>query len=225
MRIYIRPRLGDLNDMPTDPIAISTTPPKPHFGQLPNQNTTTPSSSLSISPQTPFLPPPGMSPSNATATVTPTPSNSQGFFKWASTFAKSPGAMSPTLSQQQKGFDIPSVGDDNHDDHEAHDSFEFGDFSDLKSRSWSGRRTVSMSMAPGQMAGQHGNISSMLKGFGESPSPSTAINGTMPTPTQGGPAGGVMADKLAKGQGVLRRLSLSGSSYRVSLSNISLTRY
>ena len=189
--------------MPSEPITITRTPSNtshPALSNQPNQTVLTPSSSLSISPQTPFLPPPGSGLSPSTAT--PTANTSAGFFKWAaSTLAKSPGPMSPP----QKGFNIPAVVDQNDDkdhDHESHDSFEFGDYQDLKSRSWTtnGRRAVSMSVPPGQ--GVSG-ITSMLKGFGESQN----------TP----PPGGVMADKVAKGQGVLRRLSLSGNNYRVSV--------
>jgi len=181
--------------MPTEPIAISTTPPNPSHPTLaPNPNTT-PSSDLSISPQTPFLTQPGMSPSSAT----PTPTISQGFFKWAaSTLPKSPPV-------QQRGFDLPAVTVADHEtdlEHESYDSFEYGDFSDLKLRPWGGgRRAVSMSMPSGQGAS---GIGSMLKGFGESPNPA-----------QSPPAAGVMADKYSKGQGVLRRLSFSGANYRV----------
>ena len=185
--------------MPTDPIPITTTPPnasRPALGQLPSQNLTTPSSSMSVSPQTPFSPPAGTFPS----TSTPTPSTSQGFFKWAAFIAKS-----PPLSDHQRGFDIPTIADDSQD-LEEHDSFEFGDLSHLKARSWNGRRTMSMSGVTVQspVAGTSG-ISSMLKGFAESPQ----------SQPPGAPAGGVMADKQAKGQGVLRRLSMGGASYRV----------
>lgn len=114
--------------------------------------------------------------------------------------------MSPPLfNEKQRGFDVavPNVVDSDNDG-EGHDSFEFGDFSDLKSRSWTGgqqRRAVSMSMPSAQ--GNNAGVASMLKGFGEAGGAST-------------PAGGVMADKLARGQGVLRRLSFTGGGARVS---------
>ncbi|OCF39972.1 hypothetical protein I317_06226 [Kwoniella heveanensis CBS 569] len=209
------------------PIPISHTGPStmPQHGAQPLLSpplpSNTPGSSISVSPQTPFFPPPGL----ATST---TPTQSSGLFKWASSFGKSPNsqtsgnALGPSSPNKQSGFDVPPTIQDVEDHEHEHDSFEFGDYGDLKSRSWTastgagGRRAMSMSYAAGR-SGQSG-IAAMLKGgfggdnTGQGISPPAGGGG--PGPGQSMPVGGVMADKAAKGQGVLRRLSLSGTSYR-----------
>ena len=188
--------------MPSDPVAITCTPPQDRSSLSPLPHTT-PSSSFSPSPQTPFYPPP------ASASNTSAPANTN-FFKWAaSTLAKSPSAMAPHLLDQQKGFDVPVMHEEH--EHETHDSFEFGDFNDLKSRSWTaGRRAASMS------APKSSGVTSMLRGFG-------ATEQVQPQPAQGQAQaktqsqGQLVADNAARGQGVLRRLSLTGGGYRVSV--------
>jgi hypothetical protein len=174
-----------------------------------------PSSAISISPQTPFFPPPVNAQSLGAASP---PSANAGFFKWAqaaATLGKSPPAASADHAQPQRGFDIPQASHD-HDDHENHDSFEFGDFDDLKSRSWTKtRRAVSMSAGPGQGAS---GISAMLSGFGAGAASPPRVAAPIKEGTAVGamsmPGSGLLADKAAKGQGVLRRLSMSGSSFR-----------
>ncbi|WWC71570.1 uncharacterized protein I206_105528 [Kwoniella pini CBS 10737] len=211
----------------TAPIPISTSPAAP--ANLPNGHqqpfspsmpSTTPGSSMSLSPQTPFSPPSA----NLGVSSTPTQGTSS-LFKWAGSFGKSPnsltGGISPT--KQQKGFDIPSSVNehDNDHEHEYHDSFEFGD---IKAKSWNnsssvGRRTMSLSFEP-KSPSSNSPIASMLKGgFGGENSGGGVNAGG------GGGAGntigignaqtvpsGVLADKAAKGQGLLRRLSLTGGS-------------
>lgn len=72
--------------------------------------------------------------------------------------------------------------------------FEFGDFRDTSAQSWAnGRRAMSVS-APYGGPGQSG-ITELLKSNG-------SYSPTEPK--------GVMADKVARGQGVLRRLSMGG---------------
>ncbi|WVF72796.1 hypothetical protein IAT40_007614 [Kwoniella sp. CBS 6097] len=196
----------------------------------------TPGSSMSVSPQTPFFPPPGLATSS-------TPTQSSGLFKWASSFGKSPNSqitgtgtgtghgLGPSSPNKQSGFDVPPTIQDVEDHEHEHDSFEFGDYGDLKSRSWTattaaagagagGRRAMSLSYGSGRQ-GQSG-IAAMLKGgFGDnntgqgmSPPGGGGAGGNGVGPGQSMPVGGVMADKAAKGQGVLRRLSLSGGNYR-----------
>jgi hypothetical protein len=185
----------------SQPIPISTLPQMSSN----SNNKDTPASSISISPQTPAL----LIQQNLSTTA---PNPNSGILQWARSF-KSPPQMSSTLeamsppapAHQQKGFDIPAIHTDDHD-HDEHDSFEFGD---LSPRSWGsmGRRTVSMSMPSGQ------GITGMLSGFGAtSPPKNTEGLGIGSPPTQG-----VMADKTARGQGVLRRLSISGSFAKVCL--------
>ena len=110
------------------------------------------------------------------------------------------------------------------DDTEQHDSFEFGDWNDLKSRTWhnKNRRAMSMSLPRGQSG-----ISAMLSA-NNGRAVSASAQGTGPNgPGAGGqailspppPAGGVMADKLARGQGVLRRISFSNGLALVSYSD------
>lgn len=141
-----------------------------------------------------------------------------------------PGVGVSPSATQQKGFDIPVIVDHDHDhdhDHEhEHDSFEFGDLSlnDMKARTWgrAGRRAVSMSMSmPSSGTGQGGSgIAAMLSGYGAMSPPATATgeinNNSYNGLGVGSPPGGVMADKAAKGQGVLRRLSIGGGGFRVS---------
>lgn len=207
--------------MPSVPIPISldhSTPTAQTYGMTSNS----PSSSISISPQTPFFPPPGManhmgSPRDIPGSLNPSspPGAQSGFFKWA---AASLGKSPPVHAQ--KGFDIPNTNGQHNDEehHEHHDSFEFGDFDDLKSRSWTKqRRAVSMSGPSG--------ITSMLTGFGAT-SPPTTSTSVPPRDLGNGPGGGagstpmsvpsnsVLAENAARGQGVLRRLSMSGSSFR-----------
>ena len=212
-----------------------------------------PSSTLSISPQTPFFPPPLASPPLVHGAGLSTTAPSGGFFKWASAFSKSPsipeglmgrsprsssssqgsGSESDATPLAQKGFDIPEqnggintfggglLGPDDIEQ-ESHDSFEVGDLNDIKSRSWNkNRRAVSMSLPRNQSG-----ISAMLGnqfgggGAGKEASPngvggsSVGPNGSMSPPIM--PPGGVMADKAAKAQGVMRRISFSGGLSIVS---------
>lgn len=220
--------------MPSIPIPIENprrashpggpiTPPQLHPGMSSNS----PSSSISISPQTPFFPHGTTHPKAGTSEpLTASSPTSAGFFKWA---AASLG-RSPPATDAQRGFDIPNPGHglaprkpEEHD-HENHDSFEFGDFDDLKSRSWNQRRAVSMSGPSG--------ISAMLAGFASTSPPvgaTTHGNVREAAPSAGGgangpgampmslPSGGVLADNAARGHGVLRRLSMSGTNFvRVS---------
>ncbi|WVQ99999.1 hypothetical protein IAU59_007142 [Kwoniella sp. CBS 9459] len=215
----------------TAPIPISSTGPStmtqhgPQPILSPPLPSNTPGSSMSVSPQTPFFPPPGLATSS-------TPTQSSSLFKWASSFGKSPNSqtngnvtgLGPSSLNKQSGFDVPPTIQDVEDHEHEHDSFEFGDYGDLKSRSWTasagtgGRRTMSMSYASGRQ-GQSG-IAAMLKGgfgdnnTGQGQAMSPPAGGGGAAPGQSMPVGGVMADKAAKGQGVLRRLSLSGGSYR-----------
>jgi hypothetical protein len=130
------------------------------------------------------------------------------------------------------------MDEDDHHAHERHDAFEFGDLGDMKNKSWTGatatanRRAVSMSMASGQSAS---GITSMLRGFGStsaasgpgqhgevtspigfSPGGGTGHNQNGTSPPASMPQGGVLADKAAKGQGLLRRFSIGGGFARVS---------
>jgi len=196
----------------TSPIPISSVPQMSGH----NQTKDTPSSSISISPQTPSLPQQNLS------TTAPNPNS--GILQWARSFKSPPMQANATLesadppAHQQKGFDIPAIHAQ-HDDHEhdEHDSFEFGD---LSTRSWGkmGRRAVSMSVPSGQ------GITGMLSGFGATSPPkhSDGLGVGSPGGSLGigsppvGPSGGVMADKTARGQGVLRRLSISGSFTKAS---------
>ena len=212
--------------MPASPIPINTDRFAPGHTDIAAMSSNSPSSSISISPQTPFNSNALTVPPNSALGASPT---NPGFFKWAAAAAqlgKSPptgGMAGPTQSPpvdsiHQRGFDIPPSGSHDEHDHENHDSFEFGDFDDLRSRSWSKtRRATSLSAAPGQ----GGGISSMITGFGASSPPSkNEMMGSSANSAMGAmavPSGGVLADKNSKGQGVLRRLSLSGSSFtRVS---------
>lgn len=130
-----------------------------------------------------------------------------------------------------------------HDHDEHHDVFEFGDFNHMAKGSWTGhgRRAASMSMASGANAvgaGSMGNEQSLSaifaasgSSFGGMPSPTQEMgpgqgqgqgmmipkSGPASSPPGAGFRGGVVADNAAKGVGVLRRLSLSGSLTRVCL--------
>lgn len=194
----------------SQPIPISTPPYQ--MSSHPANSTTkdTPASSISISPQTPALPI-----QQNLSTTAPNPNS--GILQWARSFKSPPPQMSATLdpasppatapAHQQKGFDIPGIHAEDHDhDHDEHDSFEFGD---LSTRSWGkmGRRAVSMSMPSGQ------GITGMLTGFGATSPPKHSEGlGVGSPPAQSG----VLADKTARGQGVLRRLSIGGSFAKVS---------
>ena len=192
----------------------STTPPRTPSHHGGGMTSNSPSSAISISPQTPFFPPPATSQHIGAASP---PSANPGFFRWAqaaATLGKSP-PPSADHAQPQRGFDIPQIAHD-HDDHENHDSFEFGDFDDLKSRSWNKtRRAVSMSAGPGQGAS---GITAMLSGFGAGAASPPKAAAPLKEGTAVGamsmPGSGLLADKAARGQGVLRRLSMSGSSFR-----------
>lgn len=203
------------------PIPIST-PPHQMSSNATSQPRDTPASSVSMSPQTPFMPTQNLS---STA-----PNPNSGILQWARSFKSPPTTAQPQLpssgsppgpaggQHQQRGFDIPSINapdQDTHDD--EHDSFEFGD---LSTRSWGrmGRRAVSMSVPAGQ------GISSMLTGFGSVSGPSGGDGGPTSPPKGLGPdlasppnaGSSVLADKTARGQGVLRRLSISGGFAKVS---------
>ncbi|WWC63298.1 uncharacterized protein I303_105898 [Kwoniella dejecticola CBS 10117] len=224
----------------TAPIPISTFPSAP--SNIPSANghahqpfsppipSTTPGSSMSVSPQTPFSPTSTSSSGNLGISATPT--QGSGLFKWANSFGKSPntntnmnsgtltGGFSPP--KQQKGFDIPSaVNEHDHEhEHEYHDSFEFGD---LKAKSWNnsssvGRRTMSLSFEP-KSPSSNSPIANMLKGGFGGASGVDGGGGGGGAGAVGGGGGpglaqtlpsGVLADKAAKGQGLLRRLSLTG---------------
>jgi hypothetical protein len=191
----------------TSPIPISP------FPQMSSSSTTqpkdTPASSISINQNL--------------STTAPNPNS--GILQWARSFKSPPMQANSTLEpaappaqHQQKGFDIPAIHAQHDDhDHDEHDSFEFGD---LSTRSWGkmGRRAVSMSVPSGQ------GITGMLSGFGATSPPKHSEGMSVGSPSSGlgigsppGPPGGVMADKTARGQGVLRRLSISGSFAKVSL--------
>ncbi|WVQ81857.1 hypothetical protein IAT38_003984 [Cryptococcus sp. DSM 104549] len=189
------------------PIPIAPDHALPHAGHGGHAPLTSPSS---LSPQTPFFPPPGMG---------GTPAQPGSLFKWAASF----GRASPPVAGSAPGGGAgrglggsPSAGSVTpaivKDDHDEHDSFEFGDFGG----SWvKGRRAMSMS---GSASGQSG-IAAMMKNGG-SPTESRGdafVAGAAAGAGAGAgrlAGGGVMADKAAKGQGVLRRLSLSGAGYR-----------
>lgn len=191
---------------PTTPPAMSTSAsansPQSYSPQTPLDRNT----QLGGMPQSPpkSLPIPlgkGSPPVSALGPLSPGAS-SGNFFKWAAaSLGKSPTATNPLASNG--GMSIPQSGqDDHHGDHalENHDSFEFGDLDDLKSRSWAtGRRAASMSQPSGRQSG----ISSMLTGFGASPMETSS-------------GSSILADNAAKGQGIMRRLSISGSFPRVS---------
>jgi len=168
------------------------------------------SSSLSLSPQTPFLPPSSLSiPINPNTNPNLATSPSKTFLKYAAALSKSPNSQSPISTQ--RGFNPTQEIDHDHNHPEHHDSFEFGDYGDLKTKSWTAgvnRRAASISgpvsvPANTQQAGQGTGQGQGAQGLG-------IMNGFS---KEGGGQSGVMADKLAKGQGVLRRLSLTGSSF------------
>lgn len=149
----------------------------------------------SSSPQTPFA-------GSAVGLSTSTPAAGSIFGKWNafSTTPAKPTGASPSSPPGPQTMDIPHHHE--HDDHFDHDSLEFGDISDLKNRGWAAaaaargqRRAVSMSMSPGQtLTGGFNNQA------GVSPPQFT----------------GVLGDKMARGQGVLRRLSFTSGFSRVS---------
>lgn len=145
------------------------------------------------SPQTPFA-------GSAVGLSTSTPGSLFG--KWNAFSTTSPAK--PTGGQTAGSPPAPKIDIPHHheDDHFDHDSLEFGDISDLKNRGWAAaaaargqRRAVSMSMSPGQtLTGGFNNQA------GVSPPQFT----------------GVLGDKMARGQGVLRRLSFTSGFSRVS---------
>ncbi|ORX38508.1 hypothetical protein BD324DRAFT_649873 [Kockovaella imperatae] len=196
----------------TAPIPIGSDPKTSPTNMAIPAPSHTPSSSLSISPQTPFYPPSGLSPPpiaglGALSTTAPA---SGGFFKWASSFSKSPSVpeslgsgrdeMTPRRASQP--LEQVSAMEQQQQDHESHDSFEFGDWNDLKSRAWNkNRRALSVSMP------RQSGISAMLSPNGPGSTMSTTAQ-----PSNGmamSPPNGVLADKAAKGQGVLKRMSFS----------------
>ena len=183
------------------PIPIASDPHTPP-ATIPIPPAHSPSSSLSISPQTPFYPPSGLAspPLPGLAGLSTTAPASGGFFKWAATFSKSPSVPNDLAPKDDL---TPRPGPDRVE--EEHDSFEFGDLNDLRSRGWNkNRRALSMSMPRGQSG-----IAAMLGATQSGVSPGSASS-------QAIPPGGVMADKAAKGQGVLRRISFSNTLSRVS---------
>ena len=211
------------------PIPISTSPPSGSIpsgpggggGGLglghPNTSHTPSSSTSSVSPQTPFF--------SSTYAFSP-PVNAGGtsaILRSLSLKATSPpGALKGTkaLAPVNDGPFGDSLDDAEHE----HDSFEFGDLNDMQTRSWGrmGRRAVSMSMSVPAAGPGGSGIAAMLA---RSPvpagtAPAGAIGGgggSPPQPVTGLDAqSGVLADKAARGQGVLRRLSIGGFS-RVSL--------
>lgn len=170
----------------TSPIPINPDATAARQASPPGLSTTTPGSSASsISPHTPFFPPPGLA-----ASATPTQPSS--LFKWAASFGRSPPKppmMGVDGSQKKAGTEGA--------EHE-NVPFEFGDFRDTSAQSWAnGRRAMSVS-APYGGPGQSG-ITELLKNNG-------SYSPTEPK--------GVMADKVARGQGVLRRLSMGGYKVR-----------
>ncbi|WWC93777.1 hypothetical protein V866_000613 [Kwoniella sp. B9012] len=205
----------------TAPIPISSSTSDTHHHPAHSQPifspplpSTTPGSSISISPQTPFFAQtsaPATGHDKLGVSTTPTANTGGGIFKWASSLGKSPTNLNGGSPTKQKGFDIPF---EHEDDHDEHDSFEFGDFT-TTTKSWvGGRRTMSMSLPVSTAAKSPSHtspIATMLKGgLGDSPNNTSTTAGTQGNSLPGG----VLADKAAKGQGVLRRLSLSGSGYR-----------
>ncbi|KAL1406331.1 hypothetical protein Q8F55_008030 [Vanrija albida] len=89
------------------------------------------------------------------------------------------------------------------------DSDDIGDLNDLKSRGWAAaaaargqRRAVSLSMSPG---------SSLLSGNYSMTSTTNSSTGSSPPTTFVNP---LMTDKMARGEGVLRRLSMGGGFSR-----------
>jgi hypothetical protein len=178
-----------------------STATSPNLGQ-------TPSSSLSISPQTPFLIP--THPNLATS-----PSN-KNFLRYAAALSKSPIGQQPSVLPQ-KGFVPTWEPDHDHDHPEHHDSFEFGDYGDLKSKSWTAgvnRRAASISGLPSQPSGIISGLTAGKEGVGGGQGAGVGVNAQVQAQVQ---SQGFVADKVAKGQGVLRRLSLTGGGFaRVS---------
>lgn len=170
----------------TSPIPINPDATSARQTSPPGLSTTNPGSSASsISPHTPFFPPPGLASSA-------TPTQPSSLFKWAASFGRSP-PKPPTIGVDSSQKKAGTEGAE----HE-NVPFEFGDFRDTNAQSWAnGRRAMSVS-APYGGPGQSG-ITELLRNNG-------SYSPTEPK--------GVMADKVARGQGVLRRLSMGG--YKVS---------
>ena len=235
------------------PISPSSPAGTTHKDAYPSPSTASTSSLSPHTPFTP-LPPTVTPASVGNGTATGSGAGGQGgsgLLRWASlSFGKSPtspGAaqlghpaqthgQGPAYSQGHGGS---AVHDHDHDEH--HDVFEFGDFNHMAKGSWTGhgRRAASMSMASGQNAagGNDQSVSAMLAGgFGGLPSPSQeksqgqgmaiprSVPAGSPPGANAGMRGGVVADNAAKGVGVLRRLSLSGSLNRVSALHVSRYR-
>ncbi|AFR95632.1 hypothetical protein J008_03514 [Cryptococcus neoformans] len=166
----------------TSPIPINPDATSARQTSPPGLSTTNPGSSASsISPHTPFFPPPGLASSA-------TPTQPSSLFKWAASFGRSP-PKPPTIGVDSSQKKAGTEGAE----HE-NVPFEFGDFRDTNAQSWAnGRRAMSVS-APYGGPGQSG-ITELLRNNG-------SYSPTEPK--------GVMADKVARGQGVLRRLSMGG---------------
>ncbi|KAE8542573.1 hypothetical protein D1P53_001353 [Cryptococcus gattii VGV] len=164
----------------TSPIPINSDTSSDRQASPPGLSTTTPASSaLSVSPQTPFFPPLALA-----SSATPTQPGS--LFKWAASFGRSPPKPAMTgVDNSQKKAGTEGAEHEN-------SPFEFGDFKDINTQPWaSGRRAMSVSVPYGG-PGQSG-ITELLKNHGSFSPPEPK---------------GVMADKMARGEGVLRRLSM-----------------
>ncbi|EIW67261.1 hypothetical protein TREMEDRAFT_64510 [Tremella mesenterica DSM 1558] len=174
----------------SSPIPINTTPPS-----HPNHHNATPTSSISLSPQTPFSAP-----------------FSHSTILRSLSFKSSP--PKPLLSYPFPQVPLPENAlDDQEESHDEHDSFEFADMRHMRS-SW--RRAVSMSVP------NNAGIGTMLGGFGglKGSPPKSPVDGSGLGLGLGGCQGGqgVLADNAARGQGVLRRLSIGGFSRPAFLS-------
>ncbi|WOO83856.1 uncharacterized protein LOC62_05G007377 [Vanrija pseudolonga] len=152
-----------------------------------NTHTDGPTVNASGTPQTPFA-------GGAVGLGSSAPGSI--FAKWSAfSTVKSPttgGGNSPPRAMPA----ISPLDDDNDD---------IGDLNDLKSRGWAAaaaargqRRAVSLSMSPG---------SSLLSGNYSITSTTNSSTGSSPPTSFGNP---LMNDKMARGEGVLRRLSMGG---------------
>lgn len=178
--------------MPSEPIPIGRSPPS-QSGMPSSGSPTQPwaGSAVGLSTSTPGS---LFGKWNAFSSVTKSPTNSTSVRVNPVNAGDSPPTASTTHSQQ---LDIPH----HEDDHFDHDSLEFGDLADLKNRGWAAaaaargqRRAVSMSLSP------------------TTPLQNQANGGAIAT----SPNFGVLTDKMARGNGVLRRLSLSSGFTKVS---------
>lgn len=158
-----------------------------------NTHTDGPTVNASGTPQTPFA-------GGAVGLGSSAPGSI--FAKWSAfSTVKSP----TTGSGNSPPRAMPAISplDDDHDD--------IGDLNDLKSRGWAAaaaargqRRAVSLSMSPG---------SSLLSGNYSMTSTTNSSTGSSPPTSFANP---LMTDKMARGEGVLRRLSMGGGFGRVS---------